>query len=109
MKNENKALRAAWMKHLAEMKSSGMSGKAWCAHEGISYHKYRYWKARIESSETPSDVRTVQWLALEPASDARACDKDDAITLRIGAVVIEVRRGFDPVLLRDVVQVLSST
>jgi hypothetical protein len=109
MKYGDKSLRATWEQRLAELENSGLSGLAWCTRQGISYHKYRYWKARIESSETPSDVRTVQWLALEPASDARACDKDDAITLRIGAVVIEVRRGFDPVLLRDVVQVLSST
>jgi hypothetical protein len=108
MKNENKALRAAWMKHLAEMKSSGMSGKAWCAHEGISYHKYRYWRDRIGSPGKIAAQATPTWVELSPAAVVPIPASSDALVVRIGEVVVELRLGFDPELLREIVRALAS-
>ena len=108
MKNENKSLRAAWMKRLAEMKSSGMSGMAWCAQEGISYHKYRYWRDRIVSPGKIAAQATPTWLELSLASELPIPSASDGLVVHIGEVVVELRRGFDSELLREIVRALAS-
>ena len=109
MKYRDKGLRAIWGQRLVELNGSGLSGRAWCARQGISYHKYRYWKDRIESSEREGDIQPVQWLALDSTSYGSGSGMDVGITVRIGAAVVDVRKGFDPELLRGIVQALSST
>lgn len=107
MKNENKALRTVWMQHLAKMKRSGLSGMAWCAQEGISYHKYRYWRDRI-GTPGKSGASTTTWLELDPSSIVSIPASSDGLAVRIGEATVELRRGFDAELLREIVRALAS-
>lgn len=107
MRIENKALRASWVKRLARMKSSGLSGVAWCAREGVSYHKFRYWRDRIGTPAKVAAPTTPTWLELSPACELPG-SASDGLVIRIGEAVIELRRGFDPELLREVVRALAS-
>jgi len=111
MKNENKALRASWEKRISEQESSGLSRMAWCAQEGISYHKYRYWRERLVGKQ-PVKATTEQaiptWLKLSPASKLPV-PASDGLVVRIGEATLELQRGFDPELLREIVRALASS
>ena len=108
MKSENKALQAVWVQRLAKMKSSGMSGMAWCAQEGISYHQFRYWRDRIGCPAKVAAQTMPTWLELSPASELPIPSASDNLVVRIGEATVELRRGFDPELLREIMRALAS-
>ena len=108
MKYGDKSLRATWEQRLAELENSGLSGLAWCTRQGISYHKYRYWRDRIGSPGKIAAQATPTWVELSPAAVVPIPASSDALVVRIGEVVVELRLGFDPELLREIVRALAS-
>ena len=49
------------------------------------------------------------WLELSPASELPIPSASDSLVVRIGEATIELRRGFDPELLREIVRALVTT
>ena len=56
--------------------------------------------------EIQSETQPARWLPVEIQPEDR--DSDTGLLIRIGAACIEVKAGFDPALLKGVVEVLSS-
>lgn len=88
-----------WAARVEEFRMSGQSVPAWCTDHDLKPHQLRYWlrKKVRTSSET-----TFSWLTL----DLSEADFQSSLLLRVGQVVLEVRPGFDPKLLLDVVKTL---
>lgn len=85
-----------------------MTVKQWCETQGCTLRQYYYWKRRLKPSK-PDDNRpeTQQWLAVD--LDKTVAQPNPTIKLSIGKTQIEVRQGFDPNLLRDIVETLGRT
>lgn len=98
--SEQEQQRQEWEARIAAYESSGQSAAAWCSANGVKVHQLRYRLRR----EGKADSARVTWLRA-PAG-APACD--GAVLIRIGGGVIEVRPGFDPALLSQVVRVLAA-
>jgi hypothetical protein len=89
-----------WSERIAAQAASGLSGRAWCAREDVNYWSFMQWRRRLggeASGERPLRLVRV-WPAETDAS---------AVRIRIGAALIEVGAGFDPGVLRRVVEALG--
>jgi hypothetical protein len=89
-----------WAARLVDFKASGQSVRAWCAGQGINPRQLWYWlkKERQDSAESK-----LSWLPLD-LSDASL---QSTLVIRVGRVAIDVKPGFDPKLLLDVVKTLA--
>ena len=92
-----------WDACLASFDASGKTVSQWCREEEIPEHKLRYRLKKREEmlNASPQEDEEVRWLALENAPA-----DSSGVSLRIGTVAVDVRRGFDPKVLADVLQAL---
>jgi hypothetical protein len=96
--------RARWRGLLAEQKTSGLSFAAFCRDCGLSIKTFGYWRKRNLAEEAQS---ATGWLAVipekPPASRPLIAEPNRSLTVNIGIVSFDLRSGFDPGLLREVV------
>ena len=99
---------ALWRARLQACSASDMTVKHWCETQGCTLSQYYYWKRRLNPA-TPADKKSEpqQWLAVD--LDKTVPPTNPAIKLSIGRTQIEVRQGFDPNLLRDIVEAIGRT
>jgi len=89
-------LQRQWADKIAVWQNSGLSIADWCRQNDESYHRFLYWRKRLQPALRPSD----RFVELTFASPALAVVCND-VTLRI-------ERGFDRELLREVLAVLKA-
>jgi hypothetical protein len=99
-------LRKEWEQRIKEYKSSGQSASKWCAAHDISIHQFWYWQKKLKSSDTTVTTTSSKWMALEMCDSHE--DSRNALLVKVGPASVEVKPGFDPVLLTDVVRTLKS-
>jgi hypothetical protein len=93
--------RSYWADRVVEFKASGQSVPAWCAVHDVKIHQMRYW---LKRDKLASAEKTSSWLPL----DLSEAGLQNALLVRVGKVAVEVRPGFDPKLLADVVKTLMA-
>ena len=97
-----------WATRIAEYRDSGQSVKEWCAtHEGISPRQLWYWLRKSKNQNGVLSTQSTRWLPVE-VSEPTSPEQDNSMLVSIGPAGIEVRPGFDPALLAQVVRVLTS-
>lgn len=96
-------LQQKWEVRIADFRASGQSGAAWCVANNIRPNQLWYWLKKIKSTENPTITRT-KWMSVEiNESDPTG----NGLLIKVGHAVIEVQPGFNPALLREVVQTLK--
>ncbi|WP_209752112.1 IS66 family insertion sequence element accessory protein TnpA [Cohnella suwonensis] len=104
-----KDVRKKWEARVAAYRSSGEKATRWCTANQVDRRQLYTWMKRIDGASAPTAVTSssTAWLNVsvmpEEASNEPAC-----LTVKVGSATIEVRAGFQPVLLRDVVQTLQA-
>jgi hypothetical protein len=93
--------RAVWSGLIAEQKTSGISVAAWCKERNVSYNSFCNWRTRLNKQAAADGG----WVSVAIGASGPSAKP---ITLRIGAVTIDLSAGFDPKLLRDVVSALET-
>jgi len=100
-----------WAERVREWRAGGQSAADYSQGRGFKESTLRWWASRLDRGvadrtpgadtvKTVAPVRMVRVVtAVKPASAA--------LTVRLGAAQVEVRRGFDRVLLRELVEVLG--
>src|SRR5512143_3870284 len=91
--------RSFWQGHLVQWQASGLSQVAYCRQQGLKVAQFGYWKKRMRSGQTLEMAPAAAFIALQMAS-ARATL---TVVLTI-SLLVEIHPGFDPVILRAVVQ-----
>ena len=95
-----------WATRIAEYQASGQSVKEWCAsHEGVSPRQLWYWLQKYKNQKEAFSNKSNQWLPIE-ISEQSSGVHGNSLLIRIGQAGIEVRPGFDPELLAQVIRVL---
>lgn len=108
-----------WQSRLAEYEASGLTMREWCEQNGVRDGQLRYWLTKAKKA---GESRS--WACVEHVlSDAEGLVNDGifgvrksnervpgdlGVVVRVGAACIEVRRGFDPSLLSQVLRVVSA-
>ncbi|GFN33181.1 IS66 family insertion sequence element accessory protein TnpA [Paenibacillus xylaniclasticus] len=95
--------RQQWQERIAEYQASGLTLKAWCAAHDCTVDQMKYWLYKSKKSDSSTPVPAARFIPLTVADEV----KSPPLLLRIGHAQIELRSGFDPQLLRDVVHVLT--
>jgi hypothetical protein len=101
----NLAVLAQWRERFADCAGSGLSVEHWCASHGVSARKYYYWRRKLAKADVPSEgSEHVDWLSVSVCAPPLS---GKSLTVRVGAVSVDVSAGFDPELLRDVVLAIA--
>jgi hypothetical protein len=98
--------RTYWKQHIDSWQETGLTQAEYCRRHNLKHHQLVYWKKRILKTET--DVSFVP-LKLENFVNI-ACQPDRAaLCLAVnGNFKIEIRTGFDPQLLRQLIFALRA-
>jgi len=89
-------LTSEWTAKIAVWRQSGMSIAAWCRDNAEGYHRFLYWRKRLQSPQVPEPGRFVELsLASSP------------ISLECNGVLVHVSPGFDARLLEDILSLLK--
>ena len=94
---------AVWTERVEEFQRSGRTAAAFVSGRGYTVSALKYWERKLKASPPRplSLARVVRpGTVVEPTADG-------AIELLIGSARIVVRRGFDPVLVRELVAALG--
>lgn len=97
----NKAKQQLWDERIETFLASGLSQRAWCQEQGLPEHQLRY-RLNKYKSKMALPVAS-RWVSMETSTPTSA-----GISLRIGDVIVEVKRGYDQQVLVDIVQTLMS-
>lgn len=97
-------LKKEWQAKIALYETSGKKQSVWCRENGINLRNFNRWynKLKKQASSVPAEQG---WVAVQITEKYQAC----LLTLKIGKVSIEVKEGFNPYLLAEVVKVLDKT
>lgn len=87
-----------WTEKLAAWRSSGLSIAAWCRQNAEGYHRFLYWRNRLEAQWSVPSGRFVE-LTLDHGQSP--------LRLECNGISLHVERGFDPGLLTEVLAVLK--
>jgi hypothetical protein len=98
-------LRKEWERRISVFKASGQTQSKWCAANDLKIHQFKYWLKRIEDSNS-TQKNSTQWtsVTIEEATEAA----DESLHVKIGQASIEVKPGFNPTLLADLVRTLKT-
>ncbi|MGI9862694.1 helix-turn-helix domain-containing protein [Moorella naiadis] len=95
-----------WATRIAEYQASGQSVKEWCAsHEDVSPRQLWYWLRQYKNQNGVLSTQSTRWLPVE-IREPSSGDQGNSLLVRIGKTCIEVKPGFDPALLSQVIRVL---
>lgn len=100
----NLDLRSLWEQRLAEREASGKSIAAWCRENSVSDRQFYYWHKKLRKNQVGND-QPVRWLPLgvEPTDNVPG-----SIAVHIGKATVEIKKGFDKQLLREIALVLQT-
>ncbi len=99
---ERDELRRLWAGLVEEFRASGLSGPKWCARRGYKVRQLHYWLHKFQTTDAVASEPA--WLTVPLATDTVA---EETLVVRVGHVMIDVRPGFNPDLLRAVVRTFA--
>ncbi len=103
-KPDRQKLRKEWESRVVEYQASGQSGSAWCAANNLKSGQLWYWVNKLKQEEA-KDSPATKWVPLEVRESSDGSEK--SLIIKVGQAVIEVKPGFDPTLLTEVVRSLK--
>ncbi|TFE19390.1 IS66 family insertion sequence element accessory protein TnpA [Cohnella luojiensis] len=100
-------VRKKWEARVTAYRSSGEKATKWCKANQVDRRQLYTWMRRIDGAAASiSVVPETTWLNVKVAPEAET--RSANLNVKLGSAVIEVHPGFNPVLLRDVVQALQA-
>jgi transposase len=100
---QNKA--SLWQEHIEGWETSGLTQGIYCQRHAISLASFGYWRTRLKRMQPDKKGREIEARFLPV--QLMSTQHDPLLTLRTPQnVSIDVSGGFDPQLLKEVLQVL---
>ncbi|NLI90991.1 MAG: helix-turn-helix domain-containing protein [Peptococcaceae bacterium] len=100
-------LQQDWETRISEYRASGQSAKAWCAAHGVTTRQLWYWLRKFKTNQDVPAVKSARWLPLDlDVSGQAPVVQNEGLLVRVGQASIEVKPGFDPALLSEIVRIL---
>jgi hypothetical protein len=94
-----------------------MSAKSWCKANNISYSTYRNWVSSLgkeESLHERTHSEPTEWYKVEVRRPSESCfeafpyDTDASIKLSYGEWSLELKQGFEPTLLIQIMKAVEA-
>jgi hypothetical protein len=102
-----KDLQEVWKKRIIEFQASGLSRAAWCNSRKFSLRQLSYWINKEAKNSEKTAASKKAWLPVEINNQAEFID-DNALVVKIGQAAIEVKPGFNPKLLFEILKTLKT-
>lgn len=99
-------LRRQWELRIADFRGSGQTQSEWCAANQINHHQLKYWLYKTENKKPVATTQSTKWVSV--TVDGQVSEPKNTIQITIGDASIEVKSGFNPTLLTEVVRTLRS-
>ncbi|GGG20444.1 MULTISPECIES: IS66 family insertion sequence element accessory protein TnpA [Paenibacillus] len=95
-----------WVVRIAEYQTSGLTMAAWCQTHSLTKEKLKYWIRKAKPNATSHPLpHSPRFVSLTTTKDIEC--SSSSLVVHIGRAKIELREGFNPQLLREVVQALD--
>ncbi len=96
---------SVWQQHIEDWETSGMTQVIYCQQHAISLASFGYWRTRLKRVQPDKNDQEIETRFLPV--QLMSSQHDPLLTLRTAQnVSIDVAGGFDPQLLKEVLQVL---
>ncbi len=96
-----------WQQHVEAFKSSGLTREAYSKENGIRVYQLDYWRKKfLPSKRKPAIDSKNQWVPVKISNDPG--EKSSSIDLWIGTVRVEIKPGFDPTLLTEIIRAVDT-
>ena len=103
--SQNKA--SVWQQHIEGWETSGLTQGVYCQQHAISLASFGYWRTRLKRVQPDINGREIEARFLPV--QLMSTQHDPLLTLRTPQnVSIDVSGGFDPHLLKQVLQILDA-
>ena len=102
MKKNDPCQNQLWKERLDDLKTSGLTQKAWCQEHQIPQSTLRYWIRKLKSEESSASS---SWMQLDPADRTLTIPDSEIIVQRAGIKIV-LSPASDPVLGKKLVQLL---
>lgn len=89
-------LKQEWTEKIAAWRASGLSIAVWCRQHEQNYHRFLYWRRRLEPRQQKAGGFVELTFGTSP------------LLLSCNGLTLHIQRGFDPELLRDVLSVVRA-
>ena len=101
-------VRIQWKTRVQEFRGSGQTAAEWCRVHHLNVNQFRRWLHKFPEQNVREETSsTIRWLSVKNENLATHVASVSTITVRVGAAHVEVRDGFNPTLLKQVVQALA--
>ena len=96
-----------WQRHVESFKASGLTREAYSKRNRIPVYRLDYWRKKISKMNKAQEaIPANQWVPLKISNEPGGGDSH--IDLWIGSVRVEVKRGFDPKLLAELLRTVGA-
>jgi len=90
------AVTSEWTTKITAWRHSGQSISAWCRENAENYHRFLYWRKRLQAADRQESGSFIELrLATSP------------ISLECNGIFVHVAAGFDAGLLADILSLLK--
>lgn len=97
-----------WISRIDDYRTSGESVASWCERHQVTPRQLNYWLRKFKQAEPPTPANNrPQWIALNLHEEETSTEVPP-IHIKVGGATIQVRHGFEPTLLADVVRTLKT-
>ena len=96
-----------WQQHVESFKASGLTREAYSKRNRIQVYQLDYWRKKISRiNKTQERNPAIQWVPLQISDEP--IQRDHHIDLWIGPIRVEIKRGFDPELLAELLRTVGT-
>jgi hypothetical protein len=93
-----------WGKRIKNYQASGWSAARWCKENGVPESSFSTWKKKVLTLEEKKEPAVTQWVTVSKENR----ETTTAVTIRIGAVEMEVKPGYDAKHLQQVLRTVMA-
>ena len=72
-----------WQQHIEHWRDTGLSGVAFCKQQSLSYHRFVYWRRKLESTDEATAAGRVPISGFARVTQVPASPVSDDLTLRL--------------------------
>jgi hypothetical protein len=97
-----------WAERVREWRASGTAADEYARGRGFEGSTLRWWSSRLSRGAVSGATRSKPETDVRLVRVVRASESAGRVmTVRVGSAMVDVREGFDPGLLREVVSALG--
>ena len=99
--------REKWAERVAAWRASGETAPAFCEGKEYAPSTLRFWASRLGSLQRREATPDIRIARVTRSTAPAVAEVDSPVVVELGRARVGVRRGFDPDVLRAVIELLD--